>query len=97
MVRTVSTAVSLIVIGLVSACQTGSDLPPSCRIGVLTNEGATCQALRDDQGTLYTFYTDMTGYNLGDEVCLCGPQAQMSFCAQGTVVDVTYLGRTCPK
>ena len=93
MVRTVSTAVSLIVIGLVSA----SNLPPSCRIGVLTNEGATCQALRDDQGTLYTFYTDMTGYNLGDEVCLCGPQAQMSFCAQGTVVDVTYLGRTCPK
>lgn len=97
MARIISIAVFGMLTGLVSACQTSSDIPPTCRMGVLTNEGATCQAMRDDQGDLYTFYTDMTGYHLGDEVCLCGEQAQMSFCAQGVAIDMTYLGTECPK
>ncbi|MDF1748203.1 MAG: hypothetical protein P1V34_04940 [Alphaproteobacteria bacterium] len=97
MARYIFIAVSGLITVLVSACQTSTNIPPSCHIGILTKEGATCQALRDDQGRLYTFYADMTGYKLGDEVCLCGPEAQMSFCGQGTVIDVAYLGKTCPK
>lgn len=71
-------------------------MPEGCVVGVLTGEGATCQAMRDGKDRLYSFYSDMTGYRLGETVCVCGLEAQMSFCQQGTVIEVTHLGRTCP-
>lgn len=62
---------------------------------MLTDEGATCQALRDGEDRLFSFYSDMTGYRLGEQVCVCGPVAQMTFCQQGTVIEATHLGRAC--
>ena len=95
---TVSTAKSalLAAVLLLAACQTASDTPTDCVRGTLTDEGATCQALRDRSGQLYTFYADMTGYKIGQFVCVCGPVAQMSFCNQGTVLETRYLGASCP-
>jgi hypothetical protein len=38
----------------------------------------------------------MNGYELGEEVCICGRPAAMSQCRTGTPIDVTHLGRDCP-
>jgi hypothetical protein len=72
------------------------DAPPDCVRGTLTPEGLHCQTLRDGADRLYSFYADMQGYRLGEDVCVCGPPAEMSFCQQGTVLEVRHLGRRCP-
>lgn len=79
-----------------AACAAPTPVPEGCYVGVLTAEGASCQAMRDDDDRLFSFFADMTGYRLGEEVCVCGPIAEMSFCNQGTVVEVTHLDRSCP-
>jgi len=61
-------------------------------VGTLTREGAECQAMRGDDGKLYT----LTGANLrdffpGDRVKVDGQIAQASTCQQGTTISVTRI------
>lgn len=58
--------------------------------GVLTNEGVECQAMRGDDGRLYTF-PRIGGYRAGDFVEVRGTLAEFSFCQQGTTIDVTRI------
>lgn len=55
--------------------------------GVLTNEGAECQAMRSTAGRLYTF-AHIPGYGAGDYVEVRGTIADFSFCQQGTTIEV---------
>lgn len=88
----------LVVLALsgLAACAEPVPVPEGCVLGVLSNEGATCQAMRDGEDRLYSFYADMTGYAIGEQVCVCGPVAEMSFCNQGIVLEARHLDRTCP-
>lgn len=62
-------------------------------LGTLTREGVECQAMRGDDGRLYT----LAGRNLGDffpgdRVRVEGKIAQVSTCQQGTTIAVTRIG-----
>jgi len=61
-------------------------------VGTLTREGAECQAMRGDDGRLYT----LAGRNLGDffpgdRVEVEGRVAEVSSCMQGTTIDVSRI------
>ena len=56
--------------------------------GELTEEGVECQALRGDDGELYTVAGGLEGFEPGDRVRVVGRVAQMSFCMQGTTLGV---------
>jgi hypothetical protein len=64
-------------------------------VGVLTDEGAECPAMRGDDGTLYTLMprgvTD--GFAVGDRVRIIGNEADVSICQQGTTIDVERIER----
>lgn len=71
--------------------------PPGCLIGVLSDEGARCQAMRtlpDDR--LISFFADMNGWSIGDRACVCGQPAAMSPCRAGDAWEIVYLGPFCP-
>ncbi|MDX1656998.1 MAG: DUF5818 domain-containing protein, partial [Candidatus Competibacteraceae bacterium] len=59
--------------------------------GVLTDEGVECQALRGDDGRLYTLGGDLEGFGVGDRVRVTGQVAQASFCMQGTTLGVRTI------
>jgi hypothetical protein len=62
--------------------------------GVLTAEGVECQALRGDDGTLYTLAGvagKMEGFEVDDRVRVEGTVAEMSICQQGTTLDVKKI------
>ena len=59
--------------------------------GTITREGVTCTALRGDDGRLYTLAGQTGGFQPGDRVRVTGDQAQMSFCQQGTTVNLTSI------
>lgn len=60
--------------------------------GVLTDEGVECPALRGDDGQLYTLNRGATeGFNVGDRVRVVGKVAEISFCGQGTTLDVLSI------
>ncbi len=60
--------------------------------GVLTDEGVECPALRGDDGQLYTLNRGATeGFNIGDRVSVVGKVAEISFCRQGTTLDVLNI------
>jgi hypothetical protein len=61
-----------------------------CIQGQLTDEGIECPALRSEGG-LYTLAGDTGGFEIGDEVCVCGAVADVSFCMQGTTITVTHI------
>lgn len=61
--------------------------------GVLTDEGVECQALRGDDGRLYTVAGDLEGFASGDRVRVEGRIAEMSFCMQGTTLTVERIER----
>lgn len=61
--------------------------------GELTDEGVECQALRGEDGELYTLTGDLGGFETGDRVWVEGEVAQMSFCMQGTTIVVKEIGR----
>lgn len=63
-----------------------------CLKGTLTDEGVECPAFRSQDGTLYTLMGELGGLRPGDEACLCGVVAQMSFCMQGTPLSVSRAG-----
>lgn len=60
--------------------------------GVLTDEGVECPALRGDDGQLYTLNRGATeGFNVGDRVRVVGKVAEISFCGQGTTLEVLSI------
>ena len=59
--------------------------------GTITREGVTCTALRGDDGRLYTIAGQTGGFQPGDRVRITGDLAQMSFCQQGTTVNVRSI------
>lgn len=75
-----------------------ADMPRQERVGgmvtvegVLTNEGIECQALRGEDGTLYTLSRRPEGFKIGDRVLVTGSVAGISFCMQGTTINVTRI------
>lgn len=82
---------------MLQTCTPAEIIPEGCVVGNLTADGDTCQTIkskRSDQ--LYSFFADMNGYALGEEICVCGKAAQMTTCKTGVVIDVMHLDRTCP-
>lgn len=70
-----------------------------CVRGRLTDEGVECPALRSEGGELYTLAGETAPFEVGDEVCVCGIVAEMSFCMQGTTIAVTEISpgaQGCP-
>ncbi len=61
--------------------------------GVLTDEGVECQAMRADDGTLYTLAGDLAGFEAGERVRVEGAIAELSFCMQGTTLGVQRIER----
>lgn len=59
--------------------------------GTLTNEGVECQALRGDDGELYTLTGDLSGFEDGDRVKVRGTIAEISICQQGTTIEVQSI------
>ncbi len=62
-----------------------------CVEGKLTGEGVECQALRGDDGKLYTLVGDLGEFRPGDEVSVCGAIPMFSVCMQGTTIAVTRI------
>jgi hypothetical protein len=62
-------------------------------IGVLTDEGVECPALRADGGRLYTLTGDLQGFRPGNRVRVVGTLAEVSFCMQGTTLAVQRIER----
>ncbi|HET6569438.1 MAG TPA: DUF5818 domain-containing protein [Rhodothermales bacterium] len=61
--------------------------------GTLTDEGIECQAMRGDDGGLYTLTGDLGGFRTGDRVRVEGVVAEVSFCQQGTTINVSRIER----
>ena len=66
---------------------------PLTVVGVLTNEGAECQALRADDGTLYTLTGKLKKFRVGDRVEVVGEIAEFSYCQQGITINVRRIKR----
>lgn len=62
--------------------------------GVLTNEGVTCPALRDDAGRLYTLLGDLQGFVDGDRVLVSGSSAaDRRICGQSETIQVFSIAK----
>ncbi len=59
--------------------------------GTLTTEGVECQAMRGDDGKLYTLAGDVKEFRAGDRVRVTGRVAEASICMQGTTLTVTGI------
>jgi hypothetical protein len=59
--------------------------------GTLTREGAECQAMRGDDGRLYTFQRRRDDFRPGDRVIVEGHRVEVSSCQQGTTIDVVRI------
>ncbi|MBL28083.1 MAG: hypothetical protein CMM50_11115 [Rhodospirillaceae bacterium] len=68
-----------------------------CVSGTLTNDGVECPAFRAEDGGLYTLTGDLGGLQPGDDACVCGTPAEISFCMQGTTLAVSSVSETCPR
>jgi hypothetical protein len=68
-----------------------------CVKGKLTDEGVECQAFRSTADELFTLVGDLNGFQNGDEVVVCGTIAEISFCMQGTTINVTWIGKEAPR
>jgi hypothetical protein len=68
------------------------DKPMTVR-GQLTAEGVECPALRGADGVLYTLLGDLGGFKPGDRVVVEGTPVPISFCMQGTTLQVTRIVR----
>jgi hypothetical protein len=97
--RAIGTALALAGL-LLAACQDpgvgdgqtppGPDTDVSV-VGHLTDEGVECQALRTDDGALYTLAGDVGAFKAGDRVRVDGEIAEMSTCVQGTTLGVRTI------
>ena len=61
--------------------------------GTLTDEGVQCQALRGNDGALYTIRRTnaVRALRAGDRIRVEGKTAEVSICQQGITIDVTRL------
>lgn len=64
--------------------------------GQLTSEGVECQAMRADDGTLYTLIGDLGDFRDGDQVLLEASPAEVSICLQGTTLLVHSISAGAP-
>jgi uncharacterized Ntn-hydrolase superfamily protein len=62
-------------------------------VGVLTDEGAECRAMRGDDGRLVALTGDLGGFKTGDRVQVTGRVAAVSTCMQGTTIGVTSIAK----
>ena len=67
-----------------------------CIKGSLTDEGVECQALRGENGELYTLVGNLGEFRNGDQVIVCGTIADISFCQQGTTINLSSIGVEIP-
>ena len=70
--------------------------PPPPRVdifGTLTREGATCPAMRGDDGRLYTLAGHIGDLVPGDRVRVQGERAEMSTCMQGETITIYRILR----
>jgi hypothetical protein len=65
--------------------------------GVLTDEGVECQALRADDGTLYTLSGKLRGFKTGDRVRVTGTVAEVSICQQGITIEIRKIVADHPR
>jgi len=70
-----------------------------CLRGRLTGGGIECQAMRSNDGRLYTLGQPKVVAKTGAEICACGRIVTISNCMQGTTIVVTRMGHpdSCPK
>jgi hypothetical protein len=61
--------------------------------GTLTEEGVECPAMRDDRNRLYTLTGDAGGFPPGTRLRVRGTVAEVSFCMQGTTIEVSQIER----
>lgn len=61
--------------------------------GVLTGEGVECPALRADDGQIYALLGDIGQLSQGQRLKVTGRVAEMSFCMQGTPLEVVSIER----
>jgi hypothetical protein len=59
--------------------------------GTITNQGAECQTMRGDNGQLFSLTGNLRGFRPGDRVRVRGRVAEMSFCMQGTTIEVRLI------
>lgn len=57
--------------------------------GTVTGEGVECPAVRADDGRLYTLAGDVGDLEPGDRVQVQGQRAEVSYCQQGTTIEVS--------
>ncbi|MEX6632575.1 LysM peptidoglycan-binding domain-containing protein [Hyphococcus lacteus] len=58
-------------------------------VGILTDEGKKCPAMRDDAGNLFTLLGDMEGFDDGDRILVRGSvQADDRICGQAETIQV---------
>jgi LysM repeat protein len=77
----------------------GTNLPTRTLSGTLTDEGITCQAMRGDDGRLYTLIGPIGEWRDGDRIRLVANAVDRSLCQQGTtlqVISVRPLGPPAP-
>jgi hypothetical protein len=67
-----------------------------CVKGRLTDEGVECQTLRSLTNDLFTLVGELNGFKIGDEVVVCGTIADISFCMQGTTINVSWISKGVP-
>jgi hypothetical protein len=59
--------------------------------GTLTREGVECPAMRGDNGRLYTLTGNTGRFPPGTHVRVTGTVAQISYCQQGTTINVRTI------
>jgi hypothetical protein len=73
---------------------TATPASPIVRVqGQLTGEGVECPAMRSDDGAIYTLLGDLKGLKPGDRVGVEGTRVEISYCMQGTTLQVTQITR----
>lgn len=60
-------------------------------VGRLTNEGVECQALRGDDGTLYTLLGEIGTLPVDTRVSVLGERLEFSSCQQGITIRIRSI------
>ncbi len=67
-------------------------------IGKLTNEGVECQAMRGDDGQLYTLLgEELGGLPVDTRVSVIGEKLEFSSCQQGITIRVRSITPADPR
>jgi LysM repeat protein len=62
--------------------------------GTLTRQGAECPVMRGDDGRTYSLAGPLRGFRPGDRIFVEGRIAEMSYCQQGTTIEVRRVSET---